>query len=429
MRRMISLTLLVALLLLSLCGCGRAGEEAQTAAARPAESTEKPVSTARPAESTEKPVSTASPDATAEELVMEDDPEETPDQLLPPPEPLTDPFPEEAYRAYQAGTPVPEADWERVVEEHEKTGVIYHYVLDYTPGKAGPLETLAVYRYDRLPSFDNREQRYDAYFRDGWCLSMSYRMDNGGVGSEIYSVPIDDPGVFGAVERELLPLSFAPGADLNTGLPDVEFYVTEPGRGDTIYQILRDGRVIRNRGETSTTRLSDEVTALFFAFRNVYLWPYLHSYPYYFGDKTTDFPKTVDPAKGAMRVEIRRGDEARELSVEEGKAFLDLVSDPGAEDHRGHTFLCRFRSNCGPEEHGDLLLHFSVYRRMREEDEIYDYDKREFDLYADGHIVVFYNYKSYFPLVPTKLDTLIVDRYTVSETAFDLEAILALLED
>ena len=103
MRRMISLTLLVALLLLSLCGCGRAGEEVQTAAARPAESTEKPISTARR-------------DATAEELVMEDDPEETPDQLLPPPEPLTDPFPEEAYQAYQPGTPVPEEDWERVVD-------------------------------------------------------------------------------------------------------------------------------------------------------------------------------------------------------------------------------------------------------------------------------------------------------------------------
>lgn len=117
--------------------------------------------------------------------------------------------------------------------------------------------------------------------------------------------------------------------------------------------------------------------------------------------------------------------------MEEGKAFLDLVSDPGAEDQRNsdsHIFNCRFRSNCGPEEHGDLLLHFSVYRRMREEDEIYDYDKREFDLYADGHVAIFYNYRVYFPNVPSRLDQLIVDRYTVSETAFDVDAILALLD-
>ena len=65
---------------------------------------------------------------------------------------------------------------------------------------------------------------------------------------------------------------------------------------------------------------------------------------------------------------------------------------------------------------------------MREEDEIYDYDKREFDLYADGHVVIFYNYRASIPLVASRMDQLIVDRYTVSETAFDVDAVLALLD-
>ena len=405
--RIISLVLIFSLLFLTLCGC-RGGSVAGNPSGVPS------------ADSSEG--------AGAESTVSQDD---SPEDLVPVESEFVDPFPEEAYQVYQPGTPVPEEDWESVVEDHEKNGTLYHYVYDYTPMVFGPLEILSVYRYDRLPSYDSGEETFPAErFRDGWYLTLYYTMHFGGMGSETYCFTINDPGVFGAVERELFPLSFAPGADLNTGLPEVGFYADYPGRERIEYQILRDGTVIRNDSETATEKLSDEVTALFFAFRDVYV-ERTATYLYHYGSKSTDFPATVDPNVGAIRVEVRRGDEVRELSVEEGKAFLDLVSDPGTKmqgNEDSHFFNYRFRSNCGPEEHGDLLLHFSVYRRMREEDEIYDYDKREFDLYADGHVVIFYNYRASIPLVASRMDQLIVDRYFVSETAFDVDAILALLD-
>ncbi len=399
MKKSISLFLIVCLLCTVLCGC-RGGSEAGG------------VPTAADAGSTTSP-------------------DDSPEDLVPVESEFVDPFPEEAYRVYQPGTPVPEEDWESVVEDHEKNGTLYHYVYDYTPMVFGPLEILSVYRYKRLPSYDSGEETFPAErFRDGWYLTLYYTMHLGGMGSETYCFTINDPGVFGAVERELFPLSFAPGADLNTGLPEVGFYADYPGRERIEYQILRDGTVIRNDSETATEKLSDDVTALFFAFRDIYV-ERTATYLYHYGSKSTDFPATVDPNVGAIRVEVIRGDEVRELSVEDGKAFLDLVSDPGtkmAGNEDSHFFNYRFRSNCGPEEHGDLLLHFSVYRRMREEDEIYDYDKREFDLYADGHVVIFYNYRASIPLVASRMDQLIVDRYFVSETAFDVDAVLALLD-
>ena len=400
MKKSISLFLLVCLLCTALCGC-RGGSEAGG------------VPTAAGAGSTTSP-------------------DDSPEDLVPVESEFVDPFPEEAYRVYQPGTPVPEKDWDwdALVEDHKKTGAIYHLVSDFVPGGPNAGSKLcAVYRYDRLPSYDNGDPFDVVFFQNGWDLTLSYEMVFGGDFSGWYCFQVNDPGVFGAVERELFPLSFAPGADLNTGLPEVVFTMNNPEY--TVYRVLRDGRVIRNDSETATTTLSDEVTALFFAFRNIYMWNDLTTCSYHYGSRSADFPATVDPNVGAIRVEVRRGDEVRELSVEDGKAFLDLVSDPGTKmqgNEDSHFFNCRFRSNCGPEEHGDLLLHFSVYRRMREEDEIRDYDKQEFDLYADGHIVIFYNYRTYIPIVSTKLDQLIVDRYTVSETAFDVDAVLALLD-
>ena len=265
--RIISLVLIFSLLFLTLCGC-RGGSVAGNPSGVPS------------ADSSEG--------AGAESTVSQDD---SPEDLVPVESEFVDPFPEEAYRVYQPGTPVPEEDWESVVEDHEKNGTLYHYVYDYTPMVFGPLEILSVYRYDRLPSYDSGEETFPAErFRDGWYLTLYYTMHFGGMGSETYCFTINDPGVFGAVERELFPLSFAPGADLNTGLPEVGFYADYPGRERIEYQILRDGTVIRNDSETATEKLSDEVTALFFAFRDVYV-ERTATYLYHYGSKSTDFPR------------------------------------------------------------------------------------------------------------------------------------------
>lgn len=351
-------------------------------------------------------------------------PTEAPTEPLP-----TDPFTEAEYNAWFLGTALPVDGIYDAYDAHETEGTIYQRVFtqfsrpsDYVP----QMEPQGLYRYDNFCTYTNEDQSVKrVYFRGHTTLSL---FDNAGTDLPFPSndllVSVQDPAIFGLLEEFVFSQTFTQGGKGPAWNYLFTTFVTENLDGQvTTYTIFRDGTVLRNEDEEAVQKLDRRVTAAIFAVKHAYAGSTTRQEVY--ADAILDF----DPEHTEfswLQVLIEQNGKTLRLTPEESMAFLRMVSDPYVDYNQEIGYKCFLRSNCGIGERGEKLLDFSlvtVYADGRD-----DHSRGTYSLYEDGKVVYKDRYfMEYWGSHISILDQLLVDRYVISRSNFDTQAILDFL--
>lgn len=336
----------------------------------------------------------------------------------------SDPFREAEYRAYALGSALSVESFDGAAEAHEADGKVYHRVYSQTLGVT-ELVSKALYRYDSFYTYTNENiSEKPVYFHGDTALYLYEDADTEmSLPDGDTLVNIQDPSVFGLLEDFIFSLSFEDGGEKPIWEHhEALFIVRGLDKTETAYTIYRDGTVFRNEDEQASQKLSEEVTAAIFAVKYAHARGANKRAIYadeeiYFNPDFADF--------GHVHIEVARNGQNQRLSMEESREFLRLVSDPAGEWEANFGYECFIRSNCGMGNRGEKLLDFTLFRVYEDgrEDPM-----RTYSLYEDGKVVNEDNY--YFEYrgshIPT-IDQLLIDRYIISRSNFDTQAILDFL--
>ena len=332
----------------------------------------------------------------------------------------SDPFSEGDYKSYPTASLFGSVDDVEAVAAHEKDGAVYHIVYEQTISPPALTET-CIYRYPAFPAYTNEEDEATAWFRGSQAL---YLFDNATndlpLPSEDQLVNVKDPGAYGLMEDYVFPLTYEAG-DYQPSQPmhTVIFLIADRNGGETTYTVYRDGTVTRNHEQIASEKLSQPVTDCLFAIKYAYAYSAMTHMTY--ADATNDFQDSPKFG-GTIRVRLSLDGEERELSTQESQDFLALVSDTPREEDRfcDYSFRCFVRTNCGAGDHGDEVLRFTLMRYYRdgEPDQLMTYT-----LFSDGKVVGKLDYKMEYSGDVSTLDRLIIDRYVVSKTNFDVQSV------
>ena len=337
-----------------------------------------------------------------------------------------DPFPAEAYTPWTVGELLDISEFDAAASDHEDTGTVYQAVYEQSLTPSPVMTKWQLYRYDNFPSFSNENQEADpVWFRGNISL---YVFDNSGTdlpfAMEEYRVNIREPSLYALLEEAVFSLSFSPITEEPHQLCHTAVFITRDLNGvETIYTICRDGIVLRNDSEAAPEPLSEAVTAQIFALKYTHTFGVRTHCTYAYASR--DFNPDDEP----MQVVIRRDGQEIVLSAEDSQAFLALVSDrPGAKDtFKDYSFRCFVRCNSSVEDLGEPVLEFVLMQ-------IYDDgtvgSEKTYTLHAGGKV----SRKEVYGLgeygggdIPT-LDQLLIDRWLISRTAFDVSPVLSFLD-
>jgi hypothetical protein len=248
-------------------------------------------------------------------------------------------------------------------------------------------------------------------FRDGYELQINV----GGTDAASFPeyVPIYHEPVFGAVEALLMSRNYdAAVSEELYECPRITFVSTDPEGAETEYTVFRDGTAACGE-KASSEKLTRDETAYFFAVYAAYERNSITERSYDVSDKELE----------GKAVLITTEDGERILKGDELKSFIKLVSDSDGGDY---GFSCVCRVNCGAGEHGKELLGFSIGTLDEASGKLES--RRDYYLMEDGHVVSGKLYGLIYASAYSYLyDCVYFDSYCVSNSAFDTEAVAALL--
>lgn len=335
-----------------------------------------------------------------------------------------DPFPNDAYAPWVLGTVQSADTFDDATADHEAVGTVYQLVIDQTFG--GGMTRRNIYRYDHFPTYsgDIRETE-PVWFRGHTAL---YLFDSAStelpLPTEDALVNIGEPGLYGLLEQYVFSLSFVPATAVPANRNHAVYFLTRDREDtETGYTIYRDGTVIRNDNEVAQELLPEDVTALLFTTK------YLHNHAaqkyHTYADAATDF---VEFGMGVIRVTVRQSEQEWTLTEDESQTFLGQLSDqPGGEDNfADYSFRSFLRCNGTVEDLGEPVLEFTLVRTMPDGA---TKPGRTYTLYDSGKVA----HKLPYSLgeyqggdIPT-LDRLLIDRWFISRSNFDVQAVLSCL--
>lgn len=337
----------------------------------------------------------------------------------------SDPFPNHAYTPWAVGTVQSPDTFDDAMADHEAEGTFYQVIMDQVLGS--DMTRRHIYRYDDFPAYSNETQETEpVWFRGHTSL---YLVDSSGtdlsVPTEDLLVNIREPGFYGLLEQYVFSLPFVPETYDPANRNHAALFLTRDREGtETSYTIYRDGTVIRNENEVAQELLPEDVTALIFAVkytRNHAAQKY-HTY----ADAATDF---VEFGMGVIRVSVRQGEQERTLTEVESQDFLALLSDqPGAEDEfRNYSFRSFLRCNGTVEDLGEPVLEFTPVRTMPDGA---TKPGRTYILCDSGKVASkeAYTFGEYQGGDIPTLDRLLIDRWIISRTAFEVSPVLSFLD-
>lgn len=358
--------------------------------------------------------------------------------LVPPEEPLgiqpvttaptepqyPDPFPSDAYTPWAVGTVQSADTFDDAMADHEAGGTVYQVVSDQT-FESG-MTRRHIYRYDHFPTYSNEMQETEpVWFRGHTAL---YLFDSAStelpLPTEDMLVNIGEPGLYGLQEQYVFSLSFAPATQATANRNHAALFLTRDQEGaETSYIIYRDGTVIRNENEVAQELLPEDVTALLFAVK--YAYSHAAQQHHTYADVATDFEEF---GMGVIRVTVRQGEQEWTLTEAESQTFLSLLSDrPGAEDDFEDYSFCSFlRCNGTVEDLGEPVLEFTLVQTMPDG---VTKPGRTYTLYDSGKVAhkLPYDLEEYRGSDIPTLDRLLIDRWLISRTNFDVQAIVTFL--
>lgn len=338
---------------------------------------------------------------------------------------LTDPFPSDAYTPWALGIVQSADTFDDAMADHEAGGTVYQLVLDQTFGSGTTRRH--IYRYDHFPTYSTETQETEpTWFRGHTAL---YLFDSAStelpLPTEDALVNIGEPGLYGLLEQYVFSLSFVPATAVPANRNHAALFLTRDREGaETSYTIYRDGTVIRNDNEVAQELLPEDVTALIFAAK------YTHNHAaqkyHTYADAATDF---VEFGMGVIRVSVRQGEQEWTLTEVESQDFLALLSDqPGAEDtFSDYSFRCFIRSNSTVEDLGEPVLEFTLVRTLPDGA---TKPGRTYTLYDSGKVASkeAYTFGEYQGGDIPTLDRLLIDRWFISRTVFDVSPVLSFLD-
>lgn len=335
-----------------------------------------------------------------------------------------DPFPSDAYTPWSLGTVQSADTFDDAMADHEADGTVYQLVIDQTFGSG--MTRRNIYRYDHFPTYSSETQETEpVWFRGHTAL---YLFDSAStelpLPTEDALVNIGEPGLYGLLEQYVFSLSFVPATAVPANRNHAALFLTRDREGaETSYTIYRDGTVIRNEGEVAQELLPEDVTALLFAAK------YLHNHAsqkyHTYAYAATDFQEF---GMGVVRVTVRQGEQEWTLTEVESQTFLSQLSDqPGGEDDfADYSFRSFLRCNGTVEDLGEPVLEFTLVRTMPDGA---TKPGRTYTLYDSGKVA----HKLPYSLgeyqggdIPT-LDRLLIDRWFISRSNFDVQAVLSCL--
>ncbi len=336
----------------------------------------------------------------------------------------TDPFPADAYTPWSPGTIQSADTFDDAMADHEAGGTVYQVVSDQTFGNGTTRRH--IYRYDHFPTYSNEIQETEpVWFRGHTAL---YLFDSAStelpLPTEDALVNIGEPGLYGLLEQYVFSLSFAPATGAAANRNHAALFLTRDREGaETRYTIYRDGTVVRNDSEVAQELLPEDVTALLFAAK------YLHNHAaqkyHTYADAATDF---VEFGMGVVRVTVRQVEQEWTLTEDESQTFLSLLSDqPGGEDDfADYSFRSFLRCNGTVEDLGEPVLEFTLVRTMPDGA---TKPGRTYTLYDSGKVASkdAYTFGEYQGGDIPTLDQLLIDRWYISHSSFDVQAVLSCL--
>ncbi len=335
-----------------------------------------------------------------------------------------DPFSEEEYKAWALGVALNEDDYYEAADAHEVDGRVYQRVTSQTSFPP-VFDFQAIYRYDHFFTYSSENEAVNpVWFRGKTSLFI---FDNAGTDlplpSDSLLVNIQDPAVFGLLEEYVLSQSFAKeGTRPEWNHHYVMFIVRDLSGKETTYTIYREGTVIRNDTEFASCKLEETVTAALFALK--YAYARSASKQEVYADEVFDFSSEFAES-GLIQITVTQDGENRRLNSAESREFLRLVSDPTPDGMTDIAYNCFLRSNCGMGERGEKLLDFTLLHVYEDgaEEPMWTYS-----LYEDGKVVYKDNYyMEYQGNHISTLDHLFIDRYIISRSNFDTQAVLDFL--
>ncbi|MBE6944643.1 MAG: hypothetical protein E7459_00965 [Ruminococcaceae bacterium] len=335
-----------------------------------------------------------------------------------------DPFPSNAYTPWVLGTVQSADTFDDATADHKADGTVYQLVIDQTFGNG--MARRHIYRYDHFPTYSSETQETEpVWFRGHTAL---YLFDSAGtelpLPTEDSLVNIGEPGLYGLLEQHVFSLSFTPATTAAANRNHAVYFLTRDREGaETSYTIYRDGTVIRNENEVAQELLPEDVTALLFAAK------YLHNHAaqkyHTYADAATDFQEF---GMGVVRVTVRQGEQEWTLTEAESQTFLGLLSDrPGGEDDfDDYSFRSFLRCNGTVEDLGDPVLEFTLVRTMPDGA---TKPGRTYTLYDSGKVAhkLPYRLEEYQGGDIPTLDRLLIDRWFISRSNFDVQAVLSCL--
>lgn len=335
-----------------------------------------------------------------------------------------DPFPSNAYTPWVLGTVQSADTFDDATADHEADGTVYQLVIDQTFGNG--MARRHIYRYDHFPTYSSETQETEpVWFRGHTAL---YLFDSAGtelpLPTEDSLVNIGEPGLYGLLEQHVFSLSFVPATAVPANRNHAVYFLTRDREDtETGYTIYRDGTVIRNEGEVAQELLPEDVTALLFAAK------YLHNHAaqkyHTYADAATDFQEF---GMGVVRVTVRQGEQEWTLTEDESQTFLGLLSDrPGGEDDfDDYSFRSFLRCNGTVEDLGEPVLEFTLVRTMPDGA---TKPGRTYTLYDSGKVAhkLPYGLEEYGGSDIPMLDQLLIDRWFISRSNFDVQAVLSCL--
>ena len=338
--------------------------------------------------------------------------------------PHPDPFPDHAYTPWVVGIVQSADTFDDAMADHEANGTVYQVVYDQTFGNGTTGRN--IYRYDNFPTYSSETQEAEpVWFRGHTAL---YLFDSAStelpLPTEDMLVNIAEPGLYGLLEKTVFSLSFSPMAEPAPRAHAATFLTRDREGTETSYTIYRDGTVIRNDNEVAQELLPEDVTALLFAVKYTHNHAALkhHTYAY----AATDFEEF---GMGVVRVTVRQGEQEWTLTESESQTFLGLLSDqPGAEDDfADYSFRCFIRSNGSVEDLGEPVLEFTLVRTLPDGA---TKPGRTYTLYDSGKVVSkeAYTFGEYQGSDIPTLDRLLMNRWLISRTDFDVSAPLSFLD-
>ena len=336
----------------------------------------------------------------------------------------TDPFPAEAYTPLTAGILLSADTFDTAMSTHEAYGTVYQVVYDQVPGFG--MSQRHIYRYDDFPvSLNAHHEAESVWFRG---QTQFFLVDDVGtdlpVNSESAMISITNPGLYALAETSIFSLPFVSISEpVESHCHTVTFITIDLNDIKNAYTIYRDGTVIRNDSEVAQELLPEDVTALLFAVK----YAYRHASQDYhtYADAATDF---VEFGMGVIRVTVQQGGQEWTLTEDESQTFLGLLSDqPGGEDDfADYSFRSFLRCNGTVEDLGEPVLEFTLVRTMPDG---VTKPGRTYTLCDSGKVAhkLPYGLEEYRGSDIPTLDQLLINRWFISRSNFDVQAVLASL--